>query len=138
MRPVAEDRPADPDPDAHTDPAPEDDEAGEPPAPRWHPVLRARLATALWLVAAACAMVLAVGALLAALRVGGGHPVVDAVRGAARTLDLGTLTSFSGADALVRERLTSWGAAAVVYLVVGAVLDRLVRPRPAWSRRRPV
>ena len=136
MRPVAEERPADP--DAPTDPAPEAEEEGERPAPPWHPVLRARLATAVWLAAAACSMVLAVGALLAALRVGGGHVVVDAVRGAARTLDLGTLTSYAGEDALVRERLTSWGAAAVVYLVVGAVLDRLVRPRPTWSGGRSV
>ena len=56
----------------------------------------------------------------------------------ARKIDLGELKSFDVAkgasasareDAVVKSVLVNWGIAALAYLVVGKVLDRVIRPR---------
>jgi hypothetical protein len=100
--------------------------------------VRSLLASALWLAAVVCALCLATGALLVALRFNLDNPIVDAVTTFAGRIDLGELKSFDVAkgasesareDAVVKSVLVNWGIAAVVYLVVGKVLDRLVRPR---------
>ena len=44
------------------------------------------------------------------------------------TIDLGEFKEFDGKDAPVKAALTNWGIAAVIYLVVGKVLDRIIRP----------
>ena len=38
------------------------------------------------------------------------------------------IVTFSGAKAVTKEALVNWGLAALVYLLVGRVLDRLIRP----------
>ena len=100
--------------------------------------LRSTLASAIWLVAVVAALVLAVGALLVALRFNLDNPVVDAITQFASRIDFGVLKDFDvpkGAkksaieDAQIKSVLVNWGIAAVVYLVVGKVLDRLIRPR---------
>jgi hypothetical protein len=90
--------------------------------------VRSKLASLVWLVAVVCALFLAVGALMVALKMNQDNPIVAFVLDGAETLDLGVLKDFSGKNAQVKEALTNWGIAAVVYLVVGRILDRLIRP----------
>lgn len=98
---------------------------------------RATLATVVWVIAWVAAAVLAVGALLIALDFNRDNGVVDALTRAADQLNfLGELKSFEpqgkGAEAaqsaLVKTVLVNWGIAAVVYLVVGKLAERLIRP----------
>jgi hypothetical protein len=90
--------------------------------------VRSAVATAVWVVAVVCALVLALGALVVALRMNQGNDLVSLVLDGARRLDFGRLKTFTGQDAAVKAALVDWGVAAVVYLVVGRILDRLIRP----------
>jgi hypothetical protein len=90
--------------------------------------VRSAVATAIWVVAVVCALVLALGALVVALRMNQGNDLVSLVLDGARRLDFGRLKTFTGQDAAVKAALVDWGVAAVVYLVVGRILDRLIRP----------
>ncbi len=104
--------------------------------------LRSRVATGLWLVCVGCALVLSLGALLVTLKVDQEVTVVASVLDVAGLL-AGPLrrqdgvVSFSGPYATGQDVLVNWGLAAVLYLVVGAVLDRVVRPRPAPVQQVP-
>ena len=95
--------------------------------------VRSRLASVVWLVAVVCALFLAIGALLVALDANEKNSIVQFVLRGAELLqgpfsrDNGVFT-FRGADADVKNALVNWGIAAVVYLVIGKVLDRLIRP----------
>jgi hypothetical protein len=97
--------------------------------------LRAKVATLVWLAAVVAALFLAVGALLVALEANEDNPVVAFVIGGAAWFDLdwfsrenGIFTFPDTADGRVKSALTNWGIAAVIYLVVGKVLDRIIRP----------
>jgi hypothetical protein len=99
---------------------------------------RSLVASIIWLLAVVAALVLAVGALLVALRYNLDNPIVDAFTTVAGRIDLGELKSFDVAkgasasareDAVVKSVLVNWGIAALAYLVVGKVLDRVIRPR---------
>ena len=90
--------------------------------------VRSRIASLVWLVAVVCALFLAVGALLIALKMNQDNAIVAFVLDGAKALDLGVFKDFSGKDAQVKEALTNWGIAAVIYLVVGKVADRVIRP----------
>jgi len=98
--------------------------------------VRGRIASAVWLLAVVAALVLAAGALVIALELDPDNGFVALLTEAADRLNvLGELKTFDGgrtADseqrALVKTVLVSWGLAAVAYLVVGKVLDRLIRP----------
>jgi hypothetical protein len=90
--------------------------------------VRTRLASAVWLLAVVCALFLAVGALLVALRMNPDNPLVAFVRDGAELLDFGSFKEFEGKNAEVKEHLVDWGIAAVIYLVAGKVLDRVIRP----------
>jgi thioredoxin reductase len=95
--------------------------------------LRIRVASVIWLIAVICALFLAVGALLIALKANQHNSVVKFVIDGADYLDgpfsrgNGVFT-FNGHDAAVKSALTNWGIAAIVYLVVGKILDRIIRP----------
>jgi len=97
------------------------------PAPRRRYVVRSRIASVLWLLAVVCALFLAVGALLVAMRADQHNGAVSFVLDGARVLDLGTFGTFTGPDAATQEVLVSWGIAALVYLLVGWLVDRVVR-----------
>ena len=84
----------------------------------------------MWLAAVTCALVLAAGALVTALEVDQDNAVVSFVTDAATTLAFGRFIDQTGRGAAARSALMSWSIAAVVYLVVGKVLDRIIRPRP--------
>jgi uncharacterized membrane protein len=91
-------------------------------------VVRSRIASLVWLVAVVCALFLAVGALLVALKMNQANPIVSFVLDTAHKLDFGTFKDFTGKGAATKEALTNWGIAAVIYLVAGKVLDRIIRP----------
>jgi len=95
--------------------------------------LRSKLASLVWLVAVVCALFLATGALLVTLRANPDNPAVKFVLDAADALDLGIFsTNGEGVFDLRPEReksaLVNWGLAAVGYLIVGKILDRVIRP----------
>lgn len=97
-------------------------------------VVRNKLASLLWLVAVVCALFLAVGALLIALKANEDNSIVELVVAGAEYLDGpfslegGIFTFADDADGRVKSALVNWGIAAVVYLVIGKILDRTVRP----------
>jgi hypothetical protein len=96
--------------------------------------VRNKVASLVWLVAVLCALFLAVGALLIALKANPDNAVVSLVVSVADWLDgpfsreNGIFTFADNADGRVKSALTNWGIAAVVYLVVGKILDRVIRP----------
>ena len=59
---------------------------------------------------------------------------VSFVLDVADRLDLGVFSrdqgifTFSGKNAATKDALVNWGIAAIAYLVVGKVLDRVIRP----------
>jgi len=96
--------------------------------------VRGRAAQAVWLAAVLCALVLAVGALLIALDANRDNALVKLVLDVADVLDLGVFSrgngifTFDGSDAATKNALANWGLGAVAYLVVGRLLERVVRP----------
>ena len=90
--------------------------------------IRSRIASVVWLVAVVCALFLAVGALMIALGMNQDNAIVAFVLDGARKLDFGTFKDFTGKSAATKSALTNWGIAAVIYLVIGKVLDRIIRP----------
>ncbi len=96
--------------------------------------IRVRIAQVVWLVCVVCALFLAVGALLVALDANKDNALVDFVLRGANAVDLGIFSrtngikEFTGDNAEVKNALFNWGLGAVAYLVVGRILDRLIRP----------
>ena len=96
--------------------------------------VRVRVAQVVWLVFVFCALLLAVGALLIALDANKDNGLVELVLDGADAVDLGIFTrnngikDFRGDGADVKNALLNWGLGALAYLVVGKVLDRLIRP----------
>jgi len=96
--------------------------------------VRLRLAQLIWLAAVVCALFLAVGALLIALDANQDNALVTFVLDVADVVDLEVFSrdngifQFDGADAATKNALANWGLAAVAYLVVGRILERVVRP----------
>ena len=96
--------------------------------------LRARIAQLIWLICVLCALALALGALLIALKANEGNDLVQFIKDAANFVDLGVfdrndgVLKFDGANAATKNALVNWGLAAVVWLIVGRLLDRIIRP----------
>jgi hypothetical protein len=90
--------------------------------------IRSRIASAVWLVAVVCALFLAVGALMVALKMNQDNSIVGFVIDGAERLDFGNLKEFTGKNAAAKSALTNWGIAAVLYLLAGKVVDRAIRP----------
>ena len=96
--------------------------------------VRSRIASLIWLVAVVCALILAVGALLVALKANPDNAIVSFVQGTADKLDLGVFSRDNGIFTPdkdpngIKSALVNWGIGAIAYLVVGKVLDRIVRP----------
>ena len=99
-------------------------------------VVRLRLAQLIWLVCVAAALVLAVGALLIALgdSIDQNNDLVKFVLDLADKLDFGVLGredgvfDFDGKNADVKNALSNWGLAAILWLIGGRILDRIIRP----------
>jgi hypothetical protein len=98
--------------------------------------VRNLVATVVWVLAVLAAVILAAGALVIVLDFNEKNGVVSFFRDTADNINfLGELKSFdsgksaeSKQDALVKTVLVNWGICAVVYLVVGKLLERLIRP----------
>ncbi len=98
--------------------------------------LRNVAASAIWVAAVLCALTLAVGALLIALNFNRDNAIVNLITQAADTIDFGEFKQFeagkskaSQESALVKSVMVNWGIAAIIYLVIGKVADRLLRPK---------
>ena len=96
--------------------------------------IRATLAQLVWLACALAALVLAAGALLIALDANRTNSLVDFVLRAADFIDLDVFSrkdgikQFEGDGAQVKNALFNWGLGAIAYLVVGRLLDRIIKP----------
>ncbi len=100
-------------------------------------VVRTRVAQVVWVVCVAAAVFLAAGALCIALKANPDNALVKFILQTADKLDLGVFSRgkdgvahFKGHthEALTKNALVNWGLAAVVWLVVGRVLERIIRP----------
>lgn len=99
-------------------------------------VTRVRLSVAqvVWLLFVVAALFLAVGALLIAVDANRDNDLVKFVLEGADRVDLGIFSKdngvkeFSGANAETKNALFNWGLGAAAWLVVGRILDRLIRP----------
>ena len=95
--------------------------------------IRTHAASVLWYIAATCAVFLVVGALLVALKANPDSSIRNFFVGGAGVVD-GPFTrnnglfTFDGAHAVGESALVNWGIAAVIYLVIGKLLRRVVRP----------
>lgn len=96
--------------------------------------VRRRVAQALWILFALAALFLAVGALCIALDANRDNGLVTFVLDVADVVDLGIFSrengikEFGGDSAETKNALFNWGLGAVVWLVVGRLVERVVRP----------
>ena len=99
-------------------------------------VVRRRVAQVVWAVCVVAALFLAAGALCIALKANPDNALVKFVVDTADKLDLGVfyrdngVAHFSGHTHAVETKnaLVNWGLAAVVWLVAGRVLERVIAP----------
>ena len=96
--------------------------------------VRTRVAQLLWLACVACALFLAAGALTYALDANPDNALVEFIRNVADVVDLGVfnlengIKEFVGKNSDTKNALVNWGLAAVFWLVLGRILERVVRP----------
>ena len=99
--------------------------------------VRTRVAQLVWLLFLIAALFLAVGALCIALDFNRDNALVDFVLSGADALDLGIFARDGGIkeftegskDSLqTKNALFNWGIGAIVYLIVGRIVDRVIRP----------
>jgi hypothetical protein len=96
--------------------------------------IRTRVAQLVWLLCVVAALFLAVGALCVALGANKDNGAVQFVLDGAKFFDLGIFSrsngikTFGGDNAATKNALFNWGIAAVLYLVVGRILERIIRP----------
>ena len=112
------------------------DRAATPAASRSLAAARVRdnIARAVWVVCMTLALVLAVAAFTYALEANQDNGLVKLVRDLADLFDLSVfdldnpVKAFAGKNAVVKTALFNYGLASVVYLVIGRVLERVIRP----------
>jgi hypothetical protein len=96
--------------------------------------VRLRVAQLVWIVCVVAALILAAGALLIALEANTRNDLVTFVLDTADKLDLGVfdrnegIKQFDGTNHEVKDALLNWGLAALVWLIGGRIVDRLIRP----------
>jgi hypothetical protein len=99
--------------------------------------VRARVAQVAWIVCALAALVLAAGALCIALKANSDNGLVKFCVDNADRLDLGVFSRVDGVAhwkghshaAMTKNACANWGLAAVIWLVAGRVVERIIRPR---------
>ncbi len=88
----------------------------------------------LWVLCSLAALVLALGALLVAFQADERNAVVKAVLHVADVVDLGIfdrehgIKQWTSENAQTKNALFNWGLGALAWLIVGRILDRLIRP----------
>lgn len=96
--------------------------------------VRTLIARIIWAVAVVMALVLALGALMITWDANRQNEAVTFVLDAADAVDLGIFSrtdgikEFTRSNADVKNALFNWGLGAVAWLVIGKVLDKIVRP----------
>jgi hypothetical protein len=96
--------------------------------------VRTRVAQVVWLVFVVAAVFLAVGALCVALDFNPKNPLVEFFIAGANFFDLdifsrkGGIKTFDGSNADVKNALFNWGIGAIVYLIVGRIVVRIIQP----------
>jgi hypothetical protein len=98
--------------------------------------LRSRVAQVVWLLFVVAAVFLAVGALCIALGFQKNNPLVEFFLAGANFFDLDIFSrvrgegikSFTGSNADVKNALFNWGIGAVVYLIVGRIVVKIIQP----------
>ena len=96
--------------------------------------VRSVLAQVVWLLFLVAALFLAVGALLIAVDANQDNGLVTFVLNGADRVDLGIFSKdngikeFTGANAETKNALFNWGLGAIAWLVVGRILERVIRP----------
>lgn len=100
-------------------------------------MVRSRAAQVIWIVCVVAALFLAAGALCISLKANGDNSLVKFFVDTADKLDFGVFSRgkdgvahFKGHSqaALTKNALVNWGLAAVVWLVGGHLVQRVVRP----------
>ncbi|MGH3497274.1 MAG: hypothetical protein ACRDP1_07415 [Nocardioidaceae bacterium] len=98
--------------------------------------VRVRVAAVVWTVAVVLALVLAVGALLTALDANQKNDIVRFIHDLAKSVsgpfgDIFTFTTKHGGKEirdLKKDVLVNWGLAAIVYLIIGKIVAKIIRP----------
>jgi hypothetical protein len=96
--------------------------------------VRTRVAQVVWLIFVVAAVFLAVGALCVALDFNPKNPLVEFFIAGANFFDLdifsrkGGIKTFDGSNADVKNALFNWGIGAIVWLVVGRIVVRVIQP----------
>ncbi|RHW24603.1 hypothetical protein D0Z08_24110 [Nocardioides immobilis] len=96
--------------------------------------VRGYVSRALWVVCLTLALILAAAAFSFALDANDENELVQLVRDLANAFDLGffdldePVKKFADPNADVKTALFNYGIAAVVYLIVGRFLERIIRP----------
>lgn len=96
--------------------------------------LRDGAARVVWIICVTLALVLAAAAFSYALEANEDNALVQSVRDLADTFDLGffdlgnPVKEFADPNGSVKTALFNYGIACVVYLMVGRILERLLRP----------
>jgi len=123
--------------DAKTDKRRSDSAADQPvAASRALAVARVRdmVARAIWIVCMLLALVLAIAAFTYALEANSDNGLVKLARDLADVFDLGffdldnPVKAFDDPNGAVKTALFNYGLGAVVYLVLGRILERIIRP----------
>jgi hypothetical protein len=103
--------------------------------------VRRVLAQLVWAVCSVAALVLALGALFVAFQANTDNALVRFVLDLADDLDLGVfdrddgIKQWTGENAQTKNALFNWGLGALVWLIAGRVLERVIRPsEPARGR----
>lgn len=89
--------------------------------------VREILATAIFTVAVLAALVLALGAILIALKANEQNQIVASIIDIGRRV-VGPFDDIFRMDTRIKQVLVNWGIGAVVYLIVGRVAERIIRP----------
>ncbi len=96
--------------------------------------LRTAVARVVWLLFVLCASALAVAALLIALKAEPKNPFVEVILDIAKAVDLGIFSlenpikKFTGGNGRTMTALFNYGIGAIVYLILGRIIERLIRP----------
>jgi hypothetical protein len=108
-------------------------------------VVRTRVAQVVWIVCVVAAVILALGALCVAVKANPDNNLVRWILDTADKLDLGIFertkdgvyhVSGNTQAAHTKNALVNWGLAALVWLVAGGILAKLIRPKaPSPGRR---
>ena len=96
--------------------------------------VRTRVAQVVWLFFVIAAVFLAVGALCVALDFNPKNPLVEFFISGANFFDLDIFSrrdgikTFNGSNADVKNALFNWGIGAIVWLIVGRIVVRVIQP----------